>query len=151
MRNASSGLTDNRVLVDTNIVVYAYDEGEAGKHEKAGALLLELMRESRLVLSTQTLNEFYVVVTRPRRPGRLSHEQASEAIRNLSSVCQVVPVTPALTFRALETMPRYSLSFWDALIWAAARENGVAMFYTEDLQHGQEIDGVRIVNPFLEP
>jgi len=60
----------------------------------------------------------------------------------------VVPLTQVLTFRALEATPRFALSFWDALIWAAAAEAGVPVLYTEDLQHGQEIDGVRIVNPF---
>jgi predicted nucleic acid-binding protein len=41
------------------------------------------------------------------------------------------------------------LSFWDALIWAAAKENGIPVVYTEDFQHGRDIEGVRIINPFL--
>lgn len=149
MRNASSASTGNRILVDTNIIVYAYDESEAGKHREAKAILYDLIQDGRLVLSAQSLNEFYVVTTRPKRPGRFPHEKAVGVIQRLSSVATVVPVTPALTFRALEAMPRFAMSFWDALIWAAAQEHGIPTLYTEDLQHGQQIEGVRILNPFL--
>ena len=46
-------------------------------------------------------------------------------------------------------MPRHGLSFWDALIWAAARQNDVGAIYTEDYQHGRDVNGVRFINPFL--
>ena len=55
-----------------------------------------------------------------------------------------------MTLRALDAIPRHCLSLWDALIWAAARENGVRLIYSEDFQHGREIEGVRIVNPFID-
>jgi predicted nucleic acid-binding protein len=58
-------------------------------------------------------------------------------------------LTRATTLRALEAIPRHGLSFWDALNWAAAKENGIPEVYTEDFQHGREIEGVRIVNPFV--
>jgi predicted nucleic acid-binding protein len=58
-------------------------------------------------------------------------------------------LTTAITLRALDAVPRHGLSFWDALIWAAAQENGVPILYTEDFQHGRDVDGVRIVNPFV--
>ena len=54
-----------------------------------------------------------------------------------------------MTLRA-DAIPRHCLSLWDALIWAAARENGVRLIYSEDFQHGREIEGVRIVNPFID-
>ena len=53
------------------------------------------------------------------------------------------------TLRALEAVSPHGFSFWDALIWAAAKENGISVVYTEDFQHGREIEGVRIINPFL--
>jgi predicted nucleic acid-binding protein len=59
-----------------------------------------------------------------------------------------VPITTALTFRALDAMPRHGLSFWDALIWAAAAENGLAVLYTEDFQDSRDIEGVLFVNSF---
>lgn len=149
MRNASSASTVNRVLVDTNIIVYAYDESAVDRHPEAKGILYELIKDGRLVLSAQTLNEFYVVTTRPKRPGRFPHDKAVGVIHRLCSVATVVPVTPALTFRALEAMPRFAMSFWDALIWAAAQEHGIPTLFTEDLQHGQQIEGVHILNPFL--
>ena len=70
-----------------------------------------------------------------------------ETLRDLANLAEVVPVTPSMTFLALDAMARHSLSFWDALIWAAAKENGVSLIYSEDFQDGRTIEGVRIVNP----
>jgi predicted nucleic acid-binding protein len=86
---------------------------------------------------------------RPNRVTRSGPDQLSVILRDLETVSEVLPVTPSLTFRALEAMPRHGLSFWDALIWAAAAEHGVPVLYTEDFQHGREIEGVRFLNPFL--
>ena len=58
-------------------------------------------------------------------------------------------MTPAITFRALAAMKPHGLSSWDALIWAAAEENGVPVVFTEDFQAGREVEGVRFLNPFL--
>jgi predicted nucleic acid-binding protein len=55
----------------------------------------------------------------------------------------------AETYCAATLVPRHGLSFWDALIWAAAKMHGAEIVYTEDFQHWRDIDGVRIVNPFL--
>jgi predicted nucleic acid-binding protein len=60
-----------------------------------------------------------------------------------------VPITAPVTFRALDAMPRHGLSFWDALIWAAAADNGIPVIYTEDFQDGRNIEGVQFINPFL--
>ena len=64
------------------------------------------------------------------------------------AIGEVVLVTPTITLRALDAIPRHGFSFWDSLIWAAAKENGVEVVYTEDFQHGRDIEGVRIINPF---
>jgi predicted nucleic acid-binding protein len=60
----------------------------------------------------------------------------------------IVAISTVTTFRALDAMPRHGLSFWDALIWSAAAENGVATIYTEDFQDGRVMEGVRFINPF---
>jgi predicted nucleic acid-binding protein len=96
----------------------------------------------------QVLNELYAVTTRPHKPPALSHAKATQIIQELAGAAIVLPLTLAVTFRALDAMPRHSLSFWDALIWAAARENGVGVIHTEDFQDGREIEGVRFRNPF---
>ena len=61
----------------------------------------------------------------------------------------IIPLTKELTLYATAAMKPHSLSFWDALIWAAAKENGVGLIYTEDFQHGRDVEGVRFENPFL--
>ena len=138
-----------RSLVDTNIVIYAHDHGDPSKQAIALELLERLSDRGRLVLSAQVLNEFCSVMMRPNRATRLTPEQALTIIRELEAIGDVVPVTAAMTSRALAAMQPHSLSFWDALIWAAAVENGIPVIYTEDYQAGREVEGVRFINPFL--
>lgn len=140
---------DVRSLVDTNIVIYAHDRREPAKRAIASALLQRLSGGGRLVIGAQVLNEFCSVMMRPKREGRLEPDQASVVLRELEAIGEVVPVTPAMTFRALGAMQPHGLSFWDALIWAAAAESGISVIYTEDYQDGRVVEGVRFVNPFL--
>jgi predicted nucleic acid-binding protein len=139
---------DVRSLVDTNIVVYAYDPTDASKHQVAADLLAGLSNAGLLVYSAQVFNEFCSVMMRPNRASRLLPERVVEIVRGLAATGDVVPITGAMTLSALESMTRHGLSFWDALIWAAAHENGVPIIYSEDFQHGREIEGVRFINPF---
>ena len=135
-------------LLDTNIVVYAYDVDEPAKHQVARELLERLVDEGRLVLSVQVFNESCAVMLKSRRGARLESSQVCETLRGLEACCAILPMTATLTLRALEVMPREGLSFWDALIWAAAAEHRVPTIYTEDFQDGRVIEGVRFVNPF---
>ena len=137
-----------RSFVDTNIVVYAYDPSDANKQSLAVALLERLSDAGRLVLSTQVLNEFCNVMMRSSRGPTLTPDAIAAALQRLAAVGEVVPMTTAITFRALDAMPRHGFSFWDALIWAAAREHGVGVVSTEDFQHGRDVEGVRIIDPF---
>ena len=153
MANASTSWTagadfDSRACVDTNIVVYAHDPSDRLKHAKAVALIEQLSNEGRLVLGAQVFNEFSSVMMRRNRTLTLRPDEVATILREMEAIAEVVPITPSITFRALDAMPRHGLSFWDALIWAAAKENGVEVVYTEDFQHGRDVEGVRIVNPF---
>ena len=142
----SSGIP--KTMVDTNVLIYAHDVDDPGKHERATLLIVELQDQNSIVVSTQVLNEFYHVVTRPKRAAPLSHEEAANIIRGVADAWEVIPLTPLITLRALDAVPRHSLSFWDALVWAAARQHGIGVICSEDFQHDQEIEGVRFVNPF---
>jgi predicted nucleic acid-binding protein len=137
-----------RALVDTNIVVYAYDLDEPSKHTLARELLQQLSDEGRLVFSTQVFNESCSVMMRPSRKNPLSPPELEVLLRRLATTGEVVPVVAVTAFRALAAMSCHGLSFWDALIWAAAAENGAGIIFTEDFQDGREIEGVRFVNPF---
>jgi predicted nucleic acid-binding protein len=139
---------DRRALVDTNVVVYAYDLDDPRKHDIARELLEQLSNQHRLVLSTQVLNEFCSVMMSPKRKKTLAPDELAVILRELGATGEVVPVIPTLTFRALDAIPRHALSFWDALIWSAAVENMVGIIYTEDFQDGREVEGVRFINPF---
>jgi predicted nucleic acid-binding protein len=141
--------TDQRALVDTNVVVYAYDPTDPTKHARARALLAELSNSGLLVFSAEVLNEFCAVMLRPGKTHTLTPHQASVRLSNLAATGDVVPLTAQMTLLAMDAVARHGLSFWDALIWAAARESDIHLIYTEDFQHGREVDGVRFLNPFV--
>jgi predicted nucleic acid-binding protein len=133
-------------FVDTNILLYALstDPAEVDKAERAA----EVLRQRDLALSVQVLQECYVQATRAGAPVRLDHDQAVAFLRTLRRF-PVAPITIELMDIALEIRARWRVSYWDAAIVAAARMLGCDMLLTEDLQHGQVFDGVRVVNPFL--
>jgi predicted nucleic acid-binding protein len=135
-------------MVDTNVVVYAYDPSDLAKHNQAIELLEALSEQGRLMMSAQVFNEFSNVLMSRRREQPLSPLEVATILRRLLMLGKVVPLTASMTLRALDAIPRHGFSFWDALVWAAVREHGATILYTEDFQHGREVEGVRIVNPF---
>jgi predicted nucleic acid-binding protein len=137
-----------RAVVDTNVLLYAFDTAEPQKHPIAQALLKQLILDNHLVLSAQNLNEFYNIATRPNRKSRMSHDDTVKILHDLAAVCEVAAVTQDVSFRALDAVAHYQMSVWDALVWAAAKESGATTIYTEDIQSTPEIEGVRYVNPF---
>ena len=135
-----------RSFLDTNVLVYAVDEDVPRKKEAADRLIEEEALAGRAILSTQVLQEFYVVSTRRlKRP--LSPERAERAVRALATL-PVVPIDPRIILAAIARVHRMTVSFWDALIIDAAIAGGATTLYSEDLQDGLEIDGLTIRNPF---
>ncbi len=137
----------DRTFVDTNVFVYAVDEAEPAKRDIAERVLAS-GEYGELVLSTQVLSEFYVTVTR-KLDGRISETEALEGLDRLS-LYPVIPVDTALVRRAVEISRSSQLSYWDGLIVATAAQAGCGRLLTEDLNDGQEIDSVRVVNPFRD-
>jgi predicted nucleic acid-binding protein len=140
-------MADDRVtFVDTNVLVYAHDRSETRKQPIAQALLEVLWRTRSGVLSTQVLQEFYVVTTRkfdpPMRRG------AAREIVALYGEWPIVQVDVALILAASKLEERHAFSFWDALVVEAARRCGATRLLTEDLQAGRRIGGISIENPF---
>jgi len=136
-------------FVDTNVLVYAHDASEAVKQPIAQAVLEQLWTDGGGALSTQILQEFYVVATRKLQPA-MTPREAREIIE-LYSTWPVVVIEPSLILNASLLHERNQLSFWDALMVEAARVAGAGRLLTEDLQDGQVIAGVRIENPFRQP
>lgn len=132
-------------LLDTNILLYAIstDAAEADKRRVAR----ELLAGENWGLCVQVLQEFYVNATRPERPA-MSHEAAVAAIREFLLRPTAVN-DQAMLLDALEIKARNKISYWDAAIIAAARRLGASVVYSEDLNDGQNIAGIKVVNPFL--
>jgi predicted nucleic acid-binding protein len=141
-------MTGERALgfVDTNVLVYAFDRGSSPKKRVAQQLLNELMDEDRLRVSTQVLQELFVTLTR-KAMQRCSNQEALAVLEDLTAWPLMV-VDYAAIRAAVGLADQARISFWDALIVVAAARAGAAVLYTEDLNDGQEILGVRISNPF---
>lgn len=137
------------VFVDTNVLVYARDASDLDKRAAAGAWIEHLWTSASGRLSVQVLQEYYVTVTRKLDPG-LSSDEAREDIRDLAA-WRPVRIDEAIVEAAWRIEDRFQLSFWDSLIVAAAQAADCDVLLTEDLQHGLEIDGLRIADPFVTP
>lgn len=135
-----------KVFIDTNILIYAHDLDAGEKHTIAATILKNLWETETGIISAQVLQEFYVNATR-KIPFPLPKSKAREIIQ--SYLTWHVELNDIKTiFAASEFEERYNLSFWDALIVAAACNAKVEKILTEDLNHGQRIEGVFIENPF---
>jgi predicted nucleic acid-binding protein len=132
------------VFVDSNVLIYAVDEGGPKKNETARLWRDELWKTRRGRISFQVLQEFYANATR-KDPSAREHIQAE--IRNLLS-WQPVTIDHEILEGAWKLQDRYNISFWDSLIVSAAKAASCPYLLTEDLQEGQEMDGVLVVNPF---
>ena len=136
------------VFVDTNVLAYAHDASEATRQPVAQRVLAELWGARTGVLSTQVLEEFYVVATRKFAPP-MSRREARQLVGAYAQWL-LVQVDVALILAASELEERHALSFWDALIVEAARRAGAGRLVTEDLQSGRRLAGVLIDNPFAQ-
>ena len=132
-------------FVDTNIPLYAV--GALPEEQDKQRTAASLLRRNDLVLSVQVLGEFYVQSTRTSRKGFLSHAEAVEFIRLLQRF-HIQPLTLSVMNTAFGYCERFSLSYWDSAILAAARESGCDMVYSEDMSDQQDYDGLRVINPF---
>ena len=135
-----------RTFVDTNVLLYAHDASETEKQPVARALLEELWADRSGVVSTQVLQEFYVVATRKFQPP-MRRSEAREIV-TLYATWSPVHVDVGLILDASALEERAQLSFWDALIVEAARRAGAVRLVSEDLQAGRRIAGIVIENPF---
>ena len=136
----------DRVFVDTNVLVYAYDSDEPEKRRRTFELLDELAKSSTIVISTQVLQEFYVAVTRKLK-NPLKPEIAESALRRLLGY-PVIQVAPDAVLSAARNSREHRLSFWDALIMQTAKEGGCSKLLSEDLQDGFQLGGVTVENPY---
>ena len=136
-----------KIFVDTNILIYAHDIDERKKHGIAAEIVEQLWETRTGVISIQVLQEFYVNLTR-----KILHPMPLAEARGLVEnylLWTVETNKPQTILAASEIEERHKISFWDALIITAARQARAEKVLTEDLNHGQTIEGVLIENPFI--
>lgn len=137
-----------REFVDANVLVYGFDPSAKDKHAAAQQLLERLWQSGTGCLSIQVLQEFFVAVTL-KVPRPLPIDEAADRVRELSAWKVFAPVTADI-LSAIALQKQAAISFWDAMVVHAAAELGSEVLWTEDLNDGQVLRGVRIRNPFAE-
>ena len=133
------------VFVDSNVLLYAMDEADPRKQQAARIWRTELWKNRLGRISFQVLSEFYVNAVR-KLPG--ARDEARAEVRDLLA-WNPVTADAALVEQGWKIQDRYQLSYWDALIVAAAKASSCGYLLTEDLQAGQKFDGIEVLNPFL--
>ena len=137
----------DKVFVDTNVLVYAWDSAEPEKQNQALAWMAYLWKERTGRLSYQVLTEFYITVTQKLDPG-MEPERARRNVR-LFFPWHPVQIDSRACETAWQVQDRYRLSWWDALIVSAAQGAGCRYLLTENFRSGEEFLEIKVINPFL--
>lgn len=139
---------NGRCFLDTNIFIYSLDRRNPGKAAIAVRLIEDQALDGTGVVSYQVVQEF-VNVALKRAPELLEAIAGDMVLTTLFAPMACVQSSHALCLDALRLHRRYQLAWYDSLIVSAASQANCAVLYSEDLQHGQQINGVRVQNPFL--
>jgi predicted nucleic acid-binding protein len=134
-------------FLDTNILVYAASEQRPDHLKATHARTLLRSGIDNFAISLQVLQEFYQAARHPRKLA-LTHQEAIILCQEWRQFTVLEP-TLGLFDESLRLCDRFQINYYDAAIIAAARQLGCAIVYSEDLNHGQDYDGVQVVNPFL--
>ena len=137
-------MNGRRLTLDTNILFYAMDREAGDRHELAMKIVDRAIFFDS-ILTLQSLSEFYAAVT---RKDKMPPREAEAQLRDWMDLFPIVAAKSKTLLRAIKAVNQHTLSFWDALLWAAARDAGVTMILSEDFQHGRVLDGIQFCNPF---
>lgn len=136
-----------KVFFDTNILVYTIDKLDLDKHNESRDLVRRISSDHLPVISTQVLQEFYNAATSKLKIDKIVAKNVLHSYRNM----EIVSADLTLIEQAVDISVLFQLSFWDSLIVAAAEQANCSHIFTEDLNDGQKIRGIKIVNPFKNP
>ena len=134
----------SKVFLDTNILIYTIDKKDLDKQDQARKLVKRISSDHIAVISTQVLQEFYNAVTTKLKIDKLVTKNILHSYRNM----EIVAADLVLIEQAVDISLLFQLSFWDSLIVAAAEQANCSFLVTEDLNDGQKIRGINVVNPF---
>ena len=140
-------MKEDKVFLDTNILVYAYDVSSGNKHDIARNIVADLWNLRTGVLSIQVLQELFVNVTK-KIPKPLDIKTTRDIVRDFL-LWEVIDNDGELMLAAMDLQMKHHYTFWDSLIVTAAIKSGASILLTEDLNNGQIIEGVMIKNPFV--
>lgn len=136
--------------IDTNILVYLFDPSDPLKQTRAQQLFDDLvLRPQETVWLWQVAVEFLACLRKVSKKGALAPEQVPVDFRKLLQMFALKLPTAQILERSFALHERFSLSHWDGLLVAACHDANVTCLYSEDMQHGADYDGVKIVNPFV--
>jgi predicted nucleic acid-binding protein len=136
----------NKVFIDSNITVYAYEQDDRKKHDIANALVKNEHGNNYIHISTQVLNEVYSVLSKHK----VMHKDIAKYVLELQEILQIMIITTATINASLRLKEKYRYSWWDSLILASSLENKCDTVITEDMQDGQIIENtLTIRNPFI--
>jgi len=139
---------NGRFFLDTNVFVYSFDASVPAKARRAMDLIRRAVATGKGIVSYQVVQEFFNVAFRRFAPP-MTVAEAEQYLATIFRPLMAVHSSQALYLEALRLCERYSLSWYDALIVAAAIESQSSLLLSEDLQHGQRFDALRVQNPFL--
>lgn len=137
-------IVKDRFSFDTNILVYAVDR-DAGERHGRSKVLLEKAARRDCVLAVQALAEFFHATT---RKNLLDPSHARAFVHDWLDVSPIVSAGDAALVEAIDGVAEHHLSFWDAMLWATARQSGCSAIISEDMQDGRRLGGVEFINPF---
>ena len=137
------------ILLDTNVLAYAFDANAPDKQGQALAVLDHLQPGGQACVSAQNLAEFCHIATRKLHPP-LTPAQTYQVVERFSRSFQVFDLTPAIVLEATRGVRDHQLAYYDAQVWAAARLNQVPVIFSEDFATGAILEGVRFINPFAK-
>jgi predicted nucleic acid-binding protein len=139
---------NDRFFLDTNVFVYSFDASAPAKARRAGELIRRAIATGKGIVSFQVAQEFFNVALR-RFAQAMTVAEAEQYLATVFRPLMAVHSSQALYAEALWLSERYGLSWYHALIVAAAIEGESSILYSEDLQHGQRFGDLRAENPFL--
>jgi predicted nucleic acid-binding protein len=137
----------DKMLIDTNVLVAAYDRADPERQQRALDVLDRLVAAGSGTLSAQVLSEFYVVVTH-MLAAPLSAEQAYDRIMHFMQIWPVLDATGPVVLEAVRGVQAHQFSYRDAQVWAVARMNQVPVVLSADIDATAVVEGIRFVNPF---
>jgi predicted nucleic acid-binding protein len=137
----------NPILIDTNILVYAFDYRNPTRQNQAMNILITLGQISSGRLSVQCLSEFFNATYKKTK--LLTLTEAAEQTQKLAQGFITYPLTRTIVIEAIRGVKEYNISFWDAQLWAVAKLNQIPTIFSEDFSSGSTIENVRFQNPFI--